>query len=89
MTDAVSPEPATCSARGCRAVARWQLVWNNPRLHTPGRRKVWAACDEHRPTLGRFLAARGFLREVVPWGAAGVEDGEDGDTADPGAGRRH
>jgi hypothetical protein len=54
-----------CSAKGCRAPARWALRWNNPKLHEPDRRKVWLACDEHRATLGDFLAARGFLRDVV------------------------
>ncbi len=60
------PEADTCSARGCRAEARWQVQWNNPRLHTPERRKIWLACDDHRGTLSDFLAARGFLRDVVP-----------------------
>ena len=53
-----------CSAKGCKAPARWELRWNNPRLHTPDRRKIWLACDEHREHLSRFLDARGFLREV-------------------------
>ncbi|MDT0215185.1 hypothetical protein Q9R29_14935 [Rothia sp. ARF10] len=56
----------TCSAKGCRLDAVWALLWNNPRLHTPERRKVWLACDEHRVTLGDFLSLRGFLRETVP-----------------------
>lgn len=56
----------TCSAKGCRLEAAWALLWNNPRLHTPERRKVWLACDEHRVTLGDFLSLRGFLRETVP-----------------------
>jgi hypothetical protein len=55
-----------CSAKGCKASASWQLHWNNPKLHTPERRKTWLACDEHRSTLGDFLDARGFLREVEP-----------------------
>ncbi|WP_433619060.1 acetone carboxylase [Dactylosporangium sp. CA-139114] len=54
-----------CSAKGCRSEARWQLLWNNPKLHTPERRKIWLACDEHRASLGEFLAARGFLRETT------------------------
>lgn len=60
------PVRATCSAKGCSAAATWELRWNNPRLHTPDRRKVWLACDDHKGTLGDFLGARGFLREVVP-----------------------
>ena len=55
-----------CSARGCRRDARWQLVWRNPKLHDEDRRKIWTACDEHRATLGEFLSARGFLRDVLP-----------------------
>lgn len=55
-----------CSAKGCRSVAVWVHAWNNPKLHTPERRKAWATCDEHRESLGTFLSARGFLRETVP-----------------------
>lgn len=54
-----------CSAKGCQDPAVWQLQWNNPKLHTPDRRKVWLACDEHRQSLSDFLGARGFLKAVV------------------------
>jgi hypothetical protein len=57
---------AMCSAKGCRAPARWRLIWNNPRLHTRDREKVWAACDEHRESLSDHLAIRSFLRRVEP-----------------------
>jgi hypothetical protein len=60
------PDPAVCSARGCHDAAHWVLAWNNPRLHTPDRRKTWVACDVHRETLSDFLTARGFLRDVTP-----------------------
>jgi hypothetical protein len=53
-----------CSYKGCKSGAHWLLRWNNPRLHTPDRRKTWLACDEHREYLSRFLSSRGFLREV-------------------------
>lgn len=56
----------TCSAKGCRAQAAWAHLWNNPKLHTADRRKVWLACEDHRATLGDFLAVRGFLVETVP-----------------------
>lgn len=59
-------EPLTCSAKGCQAEARHQVVWNNPRLHTPDRRKIWLACDEHEESLRAFLGARGFWRETLP-----------------------
>jgi hypothetical protein len=55
-----------CSAKGCTAPAVHQLRWNNPKLHTPDRRKVWLACDAHRESLAAFLEVRRFLREVVP-----------------------
>jgi hypothetical protein len=55
-----------CSAKGCREAALWSLRWNNPKLHTPERRKTWVACDAHRTHLAEFLDARGFLREVEP-----------------------
>ncbi|MFD1659716.1 hypothetical protein ACFSL4_16310 [Streptomyces caeni] len=60
-----APSPF-CSAKGCRAAAVWVLAWNNPKLHTPERRKTWLACEEHREHLSRFLGVRGFLKDVVP-----------------------
>jgi hypothetical protein len=66
-------EPPICSAKGCRAEAVWVLAWNNPKLHTPDRRKAWATCEQHREQLAQFLQLRGFLRETVPldrWDAA-------------------
>ena len=63
MSDVDAP---VCSAKGCQAPAVWALLWNNPKLHTPDRRKTWLACEEHRATLGEFLGVRGFLRDVVP-----------------------
>ncbi|MEO5710225.1 MAG: hypothetical protein ABIQ59_10435 [Nocardioidaceae bacterium] len=67
-----------CSAKGCSSPAVWSLLWNNPKLHTPERRKSWLACDVHRSTLGDFLTARGFLRDVerlpAPGPAETVED---------------
>ena len=67
MTTPPAPdEPRICSAKGCREPARYALSWNNPRLHTTERRKVWLACDTHRESLAAFLSARGFLRETDP-----------------------
>lgn len=60
------PGDPVCSARRCRAHADWALLWNNPRLHTPERRKTWLACDEHREHLVEFLQVRGFLRATLP-----------------------
>ncbi|MFE3326203.1 hypothetical protein [Streptomyces sp. NPDC059176] len=58
-------ETPICSAKGCRAAAVWVLAWNNPKLHTPERRKTWLACEEHREHLSQFLGVRGFLKDVV------------------------
>ncbi|MDQ6894991.1 MAG: hypothetical protein M3171_00030 [Actinomycetota bacterium] len=55
-----------CSAKACRSAATTALLWNNPSLHTPDRRKVWLACEPHTPSLGQFLTARGFLRDTIP-----------------------
>ena len=61
----LGPDGLTCSAKGCRQGAHYDLRWNNPKIHTPDRRKHWLACTDHRDSLSRFLSARGFLREVV------------------------
>jgi hypothetical protein len=55
-----------CSARGCSKPATFELVWNNPKVHTADRRKIWLACDEHEKTLREFLSARDFWKESVP-----------------------
>jgi hypothetical protein len=60
--------PAICSAKACRASATWAVVWNNPRLHTPDREKVWVACGEHKQPLADYLAVRSFLKRVEPLG---------------------
>jgi hypothetical protein len=68
LPDGVDPLPGAeglvCSARGCRHAASVDLRWNNPKIHTPDRRKHWLACPEHQDTLAAFLSARGFLRET-------------------------
>jgi hypothetical protein len=86
-----NPESPICSAKGCRAAAEWVLAWNNPKLHTPERRKTWLACEEHREHLSAFLGMRGFLKDVVrltDWedpeesardGGAGEDTGRSGD----------
>lgn len=64
----MSDENPICSAKGCHADAVWVLAWNNPKLHTPERRKTWLACEEHREPLAQFLGVRDFLKDVVPLG---------------------
>ncbi|WHS34860.1 hypothetical protein [Auritidibacter ignavus] len=55
-----------CSRRGCQETARWKIVWNNPKIHTPKREKTWLACDAHRQYLEQFLAARTFWKFTRP-----------------------
>ena len=59
-------EPDTCSGKGCREPATHALLWNNPKIHTPERRKVWLACQDHLEPLRSFLGSRGFVKDVVP-----------------------
>ncbi|MFW0108443.1 hypothetical protein ACN08Z_04870 [Rothia sp. P7181] len=65
-----APMPC-CSRRGCQELAQWKLLWNNPRVHAPERRKVWLACSAHRQFLEDFLGSRSFLKETLPFS---VED---------------
>ncbi len=55
-----------CSAKGCRAAATQAVVWNNPKVHTPDREKIWHACEEHVEYLTHFVQIRGFLIRVDP-----------------------
>ena len=55
-----------CSAKGCRVTAAYGLLWNNPKLHAPERRKTWLACEGHADPLSDFLSKRGFLKDAVP-----------------------
>lgn len=55
-----------CSAKGCRSAALYGIRWNNPKLHSPQRRKVWLACEEHRANLEDFLRMRSFFLDCVP-----------------------
>jgi hypothetical protein len=64
--DGSDVEELLCSAKGCRKPGAYALSWNNPKVHTPDRRKTWLACDEHRESLSTFLDVRGFLRDVTP-----------------------
>ena len=68
MTSSATPPKnrIRCSAKGCRADAAYGLLWNNPKLHTPERRKTWLACEEHADSLSDFLSMRGFLKDAVP-----------------------
>jgi hypothetical protein len=62
----LSDHPVVCSAKGCRVAAAYGLLWNNPKLHTPERRKTWLACENHADPLSDFLSKKGFLKDAVP-----------------------
>jgi hypothetical protein len=76
-------EAPVCSAKGCRAPATHAVVWNNPKLHTPDREKVWHACDAHVEHLSQFVQIRGFLIRVDPLLAEAAEEAPE-DPALPG-----
>jgi hypothetical protein len=55
-----------CSRKGCREQAAWQLLWNNPRIHTPERRKAWASCPGHVEWFEEYLQERGLWKQTLP-----------------------
>jgi hypothetical protein len=64
-----------CSGKGCHENATYALLWNNPKVHTPERRKTWLTCDEHLQWLAHFLSMRGFLKDTVEVGQLTEEMG--------------
>ncbi|MGJ9401952.1 hypothetical protein [Arthrobacter sp. KK5.5] len=66
LAGATGPETPTCSRKACGLPATRQLLWNNPRIHTPERRKIWLACDGHAEWLRSYLSERGLYRESLP-----------------------
>lgn len=54
-----------CSRAGCDSLAKWQVVWRNPKIHSPDRRKVWLACNEHQDYLVEYLSVRSFFIETL------------------------
>ena len=68
---AAGPDSAVCSRKACRNGAAWQLLWNNPKIHAPERRKIWLACGEHRAWLEDYLQTRGLWKETVALNPAG------------------
>ena len=60
-----APAGTVCSRKACQAEASWQLLWNNPKIHTPERRKIWLACGGHRAWLEDYLQTRGLWKETA------------------------
>ncbi|WP_277959914.1 hypothetical protein [Frigoribacterium faeni] len=56
----LDPVGVQCSRASCRAEARHNVHWRNPKIHGIDRVKVWSACDEHVDFLREFLATRDF-----------------------------
>lgn len=67
ITDLFSgPGFLKCSRSGCQQAAAVKLLWNNPKVHAPERRKVWLACVEHQEWLTTYLTERNFFKESQP-----------------------
>ena len=60
------PEAPICSRKGCRAHATTQLLWNNPKIHTAERRKIWLACTDHADWLEDYLQSRSLWKDTLP-----------------------
>ena len=55
-----------CSRKACRKAATHKILWNNPKIHTPDRRKVWLGCDEHTQWLEQYLSDRLLYKSTEP-----------------------
>lgn len=55
-----------CSRKGCQAEATFGMLWNNPKIHPPERRKVWLTCDAHRDYFRDYLSARQLFKDEAP-----------------------
>lgn len=60
------PQTPICSRRGCRDHATTALLWNNPKIHTAERRKIWLACSDHTAWLEDYLQSRSLWKETQP-----------------------
>lgn len=71
-----------CSARQCTEVARWAVVWRNPKIHA-AREKTWLACERHRDFLAEFVALRNFPHRIIPVSELGEATGPSPKQVDP------
>lgn len=39
-----------------------QVIWNNPKIHTTDREKIWLACPEHEKYLVDYLQNRNLFK---------------------------
>ncbi len=54
-----------CSRARCTNPPETAIVWRNPKIHAADKHKTWLSCSEHSDYLRDFVAARGFLKEVI------------------------
>ncbi|MDI9588274.1 MAG: hypothetical protein ACOX5I_03235 [Gleimia sp.] len=71
-----------CSARQCTEVARWAVIWRNPKIHD-AREKTWMACEGHKEFLTKFVALRNFPHKVVPASELEAPSGPSAKPVDP------
>ena len=53
---------AKCSRKDCNEAATIQIIWNNPKIHTPDREKIWLACADHEQYLVDYLKNRELFK---------------------------
>jgi hypothetical protein len=71
--------PPKCSRKGCRENASVALLWNNPKIHAPERRKTWLACAGHADWLENYLSERLLFKERLPLQEAAPGAGSQGE----------
>ncbi|MBS6634691.1 acetone carboxylase [Rothia mucilaginosa] len=76
LSQDAQPKYAKCSRKGCQQVAEFQLLWNNPKVHAPERRKIWLACSEHVGWLENYLREREFWKQTLPFDDSGANTSE-------------
>lgn len=76
LSQDAQPEYPKCSRKGCRYAAEFQLLWNNPKVHTPERRKIWLACSEHVGWLENYLREREFWKQTLPFDGSMADSSE-------------
>ncbi|MFT4245013.1 MAG: acetone carboxylase [Micrococcaceae bacterium] len=55
-----------CSRAKCTNEAEYVIYWNNPKVHTPDRRKEWTSCEVHKKFFENYLSVRNFYIETLP-----------------------
>jgi len=61
-----------CSRTSCQESPAWQIVWRNPKIHTPEREKIWLSCPDHKVFFEGYLRQRGFPVRAVALSGEGA-----------------